>query len=91
MMDAFRWVAEAALEQARARQGSCRRLIDELTTEEKREVLRMIHEEEMEIREVAGALGIPEGTVKSRLHHARKRLARAWETSEMRRGMATVP
>lgn len=47
--------------------------------EDKREVIRLIHDAELETREVATALGIPEGTVRSRLHYAHRRLARAWE------------
>lgn len=50
--------------------------------EEKREVLRLIHDAEMEIGEVAQALGIPRGTVKSRLHYAMQRLARQWRDAE---------
>jgi RNA polymerase sigma-70 factor (ECF subfamily) len=70
-----RWVEHAD------RMARLRRLV-ELLPEEKRAVFRMVHEEELELREVAGRLGIPEGTVKSRLHHARKRLARAWQEAE---------
>ena len=51
-------------------------------SEEKREVLRLVSEEEMDIRSVAAELGIPEGTVKSRLHFARKHLAREWANME---------
>jgi RNA polymerase sigma-70 factor (ECF subfamily) len=51
-------------------------------TEEKREVLRLVYESEMDISSAAGALGVPEGTVKSRLHSARKQLAREWEAWE---------
>lgn len=58
-----------------------RRLLSELP-EETRELLRHAHEEEQSLRQVAGALGIPEGTVKSRLFHARKRIARAWLEEE---------
>jgi RNA polymerase sigma-70 factor (ECF subfamily) len=50
--------------------------------EEKREVLRLIHDAEMEIGEVAQTLGIPPGTVKSRLHYATRRLARQWHDAE---------
>jgi RNA polymerase sigma-70 factor (ECF subfamily) len=50
--------------------------------EEKREVFRMVYTEERELREVAALLGIPEGTVKSRLYHARQRLARLWREDE---------
>ena len=64
---------DAVLEQTE-RQAHLRRLVDDLP-EEKREVFRMACEAEMEIREVAEALGIPEGTVKSRLHYAKKQIA----------------
>jgi RNA polymerase sigma-70 factor (ECF subfamily) len=50
--------------------------------EDKREVLRLVHEMEMSIQDVADELGIPEGTVKSRLYYARKRLARDWQDIE---------
>jgi RNA polymerase sigma-70 factor, ECF subfamily len=58
-----------------------RRLVAALP-EEKREVLRLIHGAEMEIGEVAQTLGIPRGTVKSRLHYATQRLAREWRDAE---------
>jgi len=45
-------------------------------------VLRLIHDDEMEIGAVARTLGIPPGTVKSRLHYAKERLARAWRDAE---------
>ena len=76
-IDASALGPDALLEQAEQR-GLLRRFIDELP-EEKREVLRMIHDAEMDIREVAERLGIPAGTVKSRLHHARKQIAREWK------------
>jgi RNA polymerase sigma-70 factor, ECF subfamily len=71
---------EAVLEQAE-RQALLRRLVDGLP-EEKRAVFRLVHEEKMSLQDVADALGIPEGTVKSRLHYARKRLALAWQEME---------
>ena len=52
-------------------------LIDALP-EEKREIFQMVYEDEVTLREVAEQLAIPEGTVKSRLFHARKQLAAAW-------------
>ena len=52
-------------------------LIDALP-EEKREIFQMVYEDEVALREVAERLAIPEGTVKSRLFHARKQLAEAW-------------
>jgi RNA polymerase sigma-70 factor (ECF subfamily) len=50
----------------------------EALPEEKRAVFRLIYEHDMAPRQVAHCLGIPEGTVKSRLHYAIKRLAQAW-------------
>jgi RNA polymerase sigma-70 factor (ECF subfamily) len=50
--------------------------------EEKREVLRMVHGDEMAIGEVARVLGIPPGTVRSRLHYATRQLAREWHDDE---------
>ena len=52
-------------------------LIDALPGE-KREIFQMVYEDEVTLREVAERLAIPEGTVKSRLFHARKQLAEAW-------------
>lgn len=52
-------------------------LVNELPAE-KREVLRLAHDLGMETRQIAEKLGIPEGTVKSRLHYATRRLAREW-------------
>lgn len=41
-----------------------------------REVLHLVFYEEMTLGEAAAVLGIPEGTVKSRMFHARKALAK---------------
>lgn len=41
-----------------------------------REVMHLVYYEEMSLREAAEVLEIPEGTVKSRMHHARKALAK---------------
>jgi len=54
-----------------------RRLVDRLP-EEKREVLHLVHEVEMSLQDAADELGIPEGTVKSRLYYAKQRLAQEW-------------
>jgi RNA polymerase sigma-70 factor (ECF subfamily) len=45
----------------------------------KRQVVTMACEDDLSVREVAERLGIPEGTVKSRLHHARQWLTKQWE------------
>jgi RNA polymerase sigma-70 factor (ECF subfamily) len=46
-------------------------LIDGLP-ESKRTVMHMVHCEDLSVREVSDALGIPDGTVKSRLYYGRK-------------------
>jgi RNA polymerase sigma-70 factor (ECF subfamily) len=43
------------------------------------EVVRLAHETECDIAGIAGQLGIPPGTVKSRLHYARGKLADMWQ------------
>lgn len=80
MMDAAALGPDAALEQAVQRE-LFQQLVNELP-EEKREVFRMVYQEDRDIREVAETLGIPEGTVKSRLHYATKRLVRGWRDIE---------
>lgn len=63
------------------RRARVRRIIDALPAG-KQEVLRMVYDAHMETREVAAQLGIPEGTVKSRMHHARRHIARSWQQLE---------
>lgn len=46
--------------------------------DDKRAVVRLAHESEMDIHDIALHLGIPDGTVKSRLHYARNTLREAW-------------
>jgi len=41
-----------------------------------RAVVHLFYREEMSVEEIASILEIPEGTVKSRLHHAREALRR---------------
>ncbi len=58
-----------------------RRLLRGLVTrlpEDRRKVIRLIYDGNMNTRQAALELGIPEGTVKSRIHHARKQIARSW-------------
>lgn len=54
-----------------------RRLLTDLPGD-KRRVLELVHIADMDLATVAEVLGIPVGTVKSRLYYARKRLAQAW-------------
>ena len=51
-----------------------RRALDTLD-DDRRELIRLVYDEDRSLAEVAGALGIPTGTVKSRLHHTRRALA----------------
>lgn len=48
-------------------------------TPEKRELLALRYGEDLGINEIARILGVPHGTVKSRLHHAREDLKRRLE------------
>jgi RNA polymerase sigma-70 factor (ECF subfamily) len=48
----------------------------DLLPEKLRAVVLLIGVEEMDVRTVAGILNIPEGTVRSRLHLARRQLLR---------------
>ena len=50
--------------------------------ESTQEMLRMIHHEQMDLAETAEALGIPLGTVKSRLHYTHRRLGQDWPERE---------
>ncbi len=84
LMDASATAPDTMAEQAeRARLLS--QLVDGLP-EGKRDVMRLVYDAEMEIQEVSETLGIPPGTVKSRLHHARRRLAKEWKQLEHRDG-----
>jgi RNA polymerase sigma-70 factor (ECF subfamily) len=71
---------QAAIELVEQHQ-RCQRLIDRLP-EEKREVFHLVHEMEMSLRDAADELDIPEGTVKSRLYYAKKRLAHEWQAPD---------
>jgi len=47
--------------------------------EEKQQVIRLISSFDLSIQDTATYLSLPEGTVKSRLHYARKTLSREWK------------
>jgi RNA polymerase sigma-70 factor (ECF subfamily) len=81
------WVASACLAsqgasetpetQASEREFEVRlRALVDLLPEKLKAVVLLIGVEEMDVRTVAGILGIPEGTVRSRLHLARRQLLR---------------
>jgi len=88
MVDASALGADSLLALTEERQ-IVQRLVDRLP-EEQREVVRLVIDAEMDIRRVAHALGIPEGTVKSRLHYAKKRLVRAWRNTNGTQYVNTV-
>jgi len=48
----------------------------EALSPQQREVMHLVFYESLTVRETASLLGIPEGTVKSRMHHARQTLAK---------------
>jgi RNA polymerase sigma-70 factor (ECF subfamily) len=75
-IDAYTPEPEDVLEMAE-RHARYRRLVNRLP-DDKREVLRLVHEAEMSLQDAADELGIPEGTVKSRLYYAKQRLAQEW-------------
>lgn len=80
MVDASAPMPEVEVEQ-RERLAMFRRMIDRLPPL-KRNAFRLIHEEDMPVAQAAEALGVPPGTVKSRVHYAARDLAKA--LSEMR-------
>ena len=43
-----------------------------------RAVVHLFYSEDLSVEEIASALGVPTGTIKSRLHHARQALKRRW-------------
>ena len=53
-------------------------LVDQLPLHQ-RQVIRLVHEAEMDIRDVANQLNVPMGTIKSRLYYARRKLSDEWE------------
>ena len=73
MVDASALTPEAQLE-ITEQQKLLGQLIDTLPPD-KQDIFRMVYDDEMDLSSVASALEIPEGTVKSRLYHGRKRLA----------------
>lgn len=56
-------------------------MVDELPGD-KGEVFHLVYEAEMDLRSVADALDLPEGTVKSRIYHGKRQLAKRWQEGE---------
>ena len=84
MVDAASLRPDEALE--RAESDDAFRGLNDALPDGQREVMRLAAEHEMEITEIADELDIPPGTVKSRLHYARARLAREWQQFSDERG-----
>ena len=80
MIDSITPSPETALEYAE-RSAMLRKLVDGLP-EEKRELIRLVYEADMEVKEAAQKMGIPEGTAKSRLYYSTRYLAREWRNQE---------
>lgn len=80
MIDTAALTPDTILESTEGRE-QIQKLIDHLP-EDKRAVFDLVFQMELSIKETAGELGIPEGTVKSRLHYARKHLAHEWQEWE---------
>jgi len=80
MVDASALTPEAQLEIVE-QQKRLGQLINALPPD-KQDVFRMVYDDEMDLQGVADALQIPEGTVKSRLYHSRKRLSKQWSQLE---------
>lgn len=77
LIDSASLLPEIVVERAEEKQ-QIWTLVDELP-KDKSEVFHMVYESEMDLRSVADALDIPEGTVKSRLYHSKRKLAVRWE------------
>ena len=68
---------QAALEQAEEHE-LFQQILNRMP-EEKQQAFRLVDSFELSIQDAAARLNVPEGTVKSRLHYARKTLAREWK------------
>jgi RNA polymerase sigma-70 factor (ECF subfamily) len=79
LVDAASLGPDALYEQAEERQ-LLQALIRTLP-DAQREVLSLMLEQQLEVSQIASALGIAPGTVKSRLHYARRSLAQHWHES----------
>jgi RNA polymerase sigma-70 factor (ECF subfamily) len=62
-----------------------REAVDALPSPQKT-VLLLVYHEGLKYREAAATLGLPVGTVKSRLHAAIRSLTRSWQLQQMPAG-----
>ncbi len=78
------WLADESMPSPEAlaiqaeQQELVREMLDTLPAH-RQELVRLVHEQQMKLADVADTLGIPLGTVKSRLHHTCKQLGRMWQ------------
>ena len=68
---------DAALERLEL-QRLVRGVVDTLPRD-KRHVIHLVYDANLEISQVAARLDVPEGTIKSRLHYARRQVAAGWK------------
>lgn len=54
-----------------------RGVVDSLPPD-KRQAVQLVYDGDLDLSEAAQALGVPEGTIKSRLHYARRQIAAGW-------------
>jgi RNA polymerase sigma-70 factor (ECF subfamily) len=62
-----------------------RACLDKLTAEH-REIVTLVYYQQMSVEEVAGVIGIPEATVKTRMFYARKKLSELLREQGIERG-----
>ena len=72
-------------EQKRSKGALMRETINVLS-DEHREVIDLVYYHEKSVREAAGIIGIPEATVKTRMHYARKQLGELMKQAGIDRG-----
>src|SRR5438874_634516 len=71
--------------QKKDRNAVLRKCLDALSAEH-REIVDLVYYHERSVEEVARIVGIPEGTVKTRMFHARKKLAELLKAQGVERG-----
>ena len=73
------WIEDVQAQTVREQKDAGIKELLEKLEMKKRAVLSLYHFEQLSIQEISMALNIPKGTVKSRLHTARKELKKLWQ------------
>ena len=71
--------------QKRSKAAAMRQMLEKLS-DEHREVIDLVYYHEKSVREVAEIAGVPEATVKTRMHYARKQLGEMLKSAGIDRG-----